>query len=301
MTTPLADAAMLAAGAPEGGVLDPTDESVEAAYLDLREDSQDVALYKIRQVGVALGPRLYLQERLRLVIACGELPVHLPAAALADKFPVPPEGGGPMIAVVHGEDLYTRLEELMVSGCEFRSASSGLPLREDERWPHTAWAPAGPAVVAKALVAGARVVIARFVTPESVSAALAAADNGLPVVEQPTGDVLLKFSNGVELKVVLPLEMNADWFENRVPEDVRARCSLEQTTDARLLTIVSAQDDWSLFDIARRITLAAPAGTLRHPLYDQAVWKFEESRFAVPAELLEFGYDLRPASEWLGG
>ena len=298
MTAPLADAALLAAGAPEGGVLDPTDESVEAAYLDLREDSQDVALYKTRLVGVALGPRLYLQERLRLVIACGELPLHLPAAALAEKFPAPPEGGGPMIATVHGEDLFNRLEELMVAGCEFRSESSGLPLREDE-WPHTAWAPAGPAVVAKALVAGARVVIARFVTPETVSAALAAADEGLPVAEQPTGDVLLKFSNGVELKVVLPLEMNADWFENRLPEGIRARCTLEQTNDARLLTIVSAKDDWSLFEIARHITLAAPAGTLRHPLYEQVVWKFEESRFAVPAKLLEFGYDLRPASEWL--
>ncbi len=300
MTTPLADAALLAAGASAGGVLDPTDESVDAAYLDLREDSQDVALYKIRQVGVAFGPRLYLQERLRLVIACGELPPHLPAAALAEKFSVHPEGGGPMIATVHGENLWDRLEELMVAGCEFRNASSGLPLHEDE-WPHTAWAPAGPAVVAKAFVAGARVVIARFVTPDAVSAALSAAEMGLPVAEQPTGDVLLKFSTGVELRVVLPLEVNADWFENRLPEDVRARCTLEQTTDARLLTIVSAEDDWSLFEIARRITLAAPAGTLRHPLYDQVVWKFEESRFAIPAELLEFGYDLRPAAEWLEG
>ena len=295
MTMPIADAAMLAAGAPDGGVLDPTDESVEAAYLDLREDRPSVALSKLKLVGAAFGPSLYVQERLRLIIACGETAPATAAAALLGS----PSESGLLIATVRGEDLLGRLEELMQAGCDLGKP----PLRDESRSPIAAWAPAGASVVTEALAAGARVVVSRFVTPEDAALATTSESLGEPSTAPPTRTVSLRFVKGYTVNVWMPCKWSQafelrDFAQSLVPTQDGG---IEVTDRNALMFSTSSRKLESLQEIARRLELATPTGSLDEPIFSRIRAIVEERHTAIPSELLEFGYDLRSASEWLGG
>lgn len=298
MTTRLADAALLAAQAPPGGVLDPKDESAPAAYLDLRDDRSGVALSKLAAVGAAFGPSLYVQERLRLVVASGELPPQAAAAALARELPDPPSGAGPMIAVVRGEDLLGRLEELMLAGC----ALGDPPLRDEPRSPRAAWAPAGAQAIAAALAAGARVVVSRFATPEDAAQAIAADESGEPIDEPPNCPVRLEFAEGYRLLATFPNEVEIARLQASLSPEVIAacECSFERNHEGVRLNITS-QEVERVREAARRMELAAPVGTVRRPLVESIETLIEQRVCTAPSRLVEFGHDLRPAGEWVDG
>ncbi|MEO0531640.1 MAG: hypothetical protein AAF266_13855 [Planctomycetota bacterium] len=288
------DAAQLAAKAPPSGVLPPTKESTEAAFLDLRADRVAVASSKARAVAAAFGPSLYLQASLRLVIASGELSPSTVAGWFAAASP---QSDGGQIAVVRGEDVIDRLEEITLAGCDLGDMNPP---------PVAAWAPVTASVLSEAVSTGATVVISRFASPERISDAINAESVG-ELATQPTS-IRLNLAYVDSYACVLEAatrEILASALE-AVPEVVSAQCEsrlhLIESKDSSLLSArleVASNDFGALREFVQRVELALPAGTLRVPAAESISARYRQrTTDGVPFELLEYGVDVRPTKEW---
>ena len=287
MTTPIADAALLAAWAPGDGVLDPRDERDDRVYLDLRTDRPAVARSRLASVARAFGPRLQIQEGLRLLIATGDL-APSEAAAIFSRTAFAEHGGGPPMAVLRGEDVLDQLEVLV-------AASSGPD--GDARWVlqetrsiATAFAAASPNSIRESFSAGANVVFSRLAPAEALKDEV--------VTESDKVWVTLALIESYELVASLREHRTLDYF----PSDLRPFVAIQkrQPNDVDCVVATSKKYD-HLAWIARRVELALGSGTFDSSLVDLIHPIVTNAWFAAPMTSFEAGYDLRPASEWLDG
>lgn len=286
-TPPIADAARLAAQAPAGGVLEPRDDSIERAYLDLRNDPPAVARGKLATVAAAFAPRLHLQAGLKLLIAAGELNPEEAARVLAEKLHATGGEGSPAIAVVRGEDVLGRLEELIQADCVYQP--SGRSLVEERRPVASAWAPPPSSVLEEAFEQNARVVIGRC------------GEFDKPPADSETLEVQARLVEGYRLSFHLPsADVGAEALalvEGRLNDMVEAK--LQESTHVARIVAASSQRG-PLVEAAGRLELAMPAGTLARPLASLIVRLDVHERTLAPASLFDFAIDQRPANEWLG-
>lgn len=290
MPPTLIDAARLAALAPPGGILPPMDESTELAYLDLRDDLHAVAASKAQAVAAAFGPSLYLRATLRLVIATGELSPTKVARSFAGVAAPDPQASAGRIAVVRGEDVLDRLEELMLAGCD---------LGVTDKPPVAAWAPTPARILREAVATGASVVVSRFAMPDEVSTAVEAESGGEPIGLPASRPVGLVFPNGFGLRVDVDPNSGLSEAISDLPDTIRELGDIELAEHAQFTRLdVRAADLSRLLELAQRLELAAPSGMFHKPLIEAIVPSHQKSTASVPTELLEFGVDVRPAGDW---
>lgn len=287
------DAALLAAAAPPGGVLPPADETAELAYLDLRADCPAVAESKARAVAVAFGPSLYLRASLRLVVASGKLPPAEVAGWLARTSAPGNHGGTASIAAVRGEDVLDRLEELMLAGCDLACGGNhGGP-------PIAAWAPTPAAVVRNAVASGAAVIVSRFAAPDEVSLAVEAERQAESVAAPQSLPIDLVFPGGYHLRIDAASREELAEALGQLPAAITEPCTIHFTEYEGFSRLdITATDLAGLTEFARRFELAAPAGLFGRPLIETITPRHRRATASVPAELLEFGVDVRPADDW---
>lgn len=286
MTKPIADAAMLAAWAPGDGVLDPKDETDDRVYLDLRTDRPAVARSRLASVARAFGPRLQIQEGLRLVIATGDL-VPAEAAAIFSRTAFADQGVGPAMAVLRGEDVLDQLETLVAASQGGINGEARWVLKET-RPIASAFAAASPISVREAFAAGANVVFSRLAPAEVLKEEV--------VTESENVWVTLTLVENYELVATLREPRTLDYF----PNDLRRWVTLRegQHNDAGCLIATSSRYDHLVW-MAQRVELALGAGAFDLPLVEQIQPRTTKAWFAASATSLEVGYDLRPASEWV--
>lgn len=286
MTKPIADAAMLAAWALAEGVLDPKDETDDRVYLDLRTDRPTVARSRLASVARSFGPRLQIQEGLRLVIATGDL-VPAEAAAIFSRTAFADQGVGPAMAVLRGEDVLDQLETLVAASQGGVDGEARWVLKET-RPIASAFAAASPISVREAFAAGANVVFSRLAPAEVLKEEV--------VTESENVWVTLTLVENYELVATLREPRTLDYFPNDLRRWVTIRPG--QQNDASCLFAMSNRYDHLVW-MARRVELALGAGAFDLPLVEQIQPRTTKAWFAASATSLEVGYDLRPASEWL--
>jgi len=129
-----------------------------------RDPTQGYATTFLRQMEDVLGD--CLDRRIRVVTNAGGLN---PRGLAADLHALGARlGVTPRVAVVEGDDLRDRLEELASAGVEFTNLDTGAPLATSGLVPVTANAYLGAWGIAAALDAGADVVVCGRVTDASV-------------------------------------------------------------------------------------------------------------------------------------
>ncbi|QDT67538.1 hypothetical protein MalM25_04380 [Planctomycetes bacterium MalM25] len=281
------DAARLAAQAPPGGVLEPTDDSVERAYLDLRDDRPDVARSKLATVAAVFAPRLHLQAGLKLLIASGELSPDEAASHFAPALLAAGDRAASKIAVVRGEDVLGRLEELIQSGCVYRQ--SGRSLVEERRPVVSAWAAAPSEALEEAFERGASVVVSHC------------AEYASNPLERESIDVQVRLVEGYRLSFHLPSpEVGAAALE-RLSGSLsdRVTVALQESTHVARIVASAAQRD-PLTEAAARLELALPTGSIARPFRQLITRSDALDRVEAPASLFDYTTDLRPADEWVG-
>ncbi len=128
----------------------------------------------------ALGPALYLQPQLRLISNAGGVNpircVEAIAVALIDS-------GSPemAIAVVLGDNLLDRLEELLAHGCPLQNLDTGAPFSELHSPTVAANAYLGAAPIAAALAGDARLVVTGRVADAALTVGPAIYECGIPL------------------------------------------------------------------------------------------------------------------------
>ena len=129
-----------------------------------RDPTQGYAATFLRQMEDVLGE--CLDRGIRIVTNAGGLN---PRALAADLHALGAHlGVTPQIAVVEGDDLRNRLDELLAAGIELTNVDTGLPLAASGLVPVTANAYLGAWGIVRALDAGADVVVCGRVTDASV-------------------------------------------------------------------------------------------------------------------------------------
>jgi hypothetical protein len=125
----------------------------------------------------SLAPALYLQSQLKIVTNAGG--VNPTACAARAGAILSENGSGDLpVAVVTGDDLLERLEELIAAGCPLTNLDSGLPYSELRRPVVSANAYLGAAPIAEALGEAARLVITGRVADASLTLGPAAYEFG---------------------------------------------------------------------------------------------------------------------------
>lgn len=285
MTTPLADAAMLAAGADPYGAISPKELELGRAWLDLRGVVHTVALARASWVAQALGPCLGLQEGALLFVTAD--PYSISAVVISIAAQLKSDGAADLlIAVLKGEEVLHRLEDFFPASPELR-AERREPVRA------TAVAPAG--ALRAAIETGARVVICQSAGAEAIKSAV-----GTDKVADKSGEVRLRFVSRCEATVYFednrPIELLEELLTSKLPEGSAAK--LSEAAEGKLLHLVA--QDRSTFRIAcRRSNLLLDGLPTR--INDLSRHVYEEWTIEVPADQLMFGYDLLPASEWAKG
>lgn len=287
LTIKLIDAAQLAATAPPGGVLPPADETAELTYLDLRADCPSVAASKARAVATAFGPSLYLRASLRLVVACGELRPSTVAGWFAPSNQPANEG---QIAVVHGEDLIERLEELMLAGCELGAM---------EPPPVAAWAPASVPCLHDAVATGASVIVSRFAAPAHVAEAVdVEASARTPVIPETT-PIDLVYVDHYECVVEGPSLAGLEAALGRIPEALKATCTTTMAEHGESIRLsATAKSYTELSEFAKRLELLSPAGMLQRPTVESITPRYRREETEIPTRLVEHAVEARSANEW---
>lgn len=140
------------------GPLGPRDDAVDVALLDLAGATPELVQRVLRTVALQLGPKIFVQGALRLIITSGELSPRAAAQHLAQTLDQDSLSALP-IAVVHGEDLTDRIEELTHAGHELRDLETGVRLVDEPAPPTTCWTPAPAQPIVDAIQAGARIVV----------------------------------------------------------------------------------------------------------------------------------------------
>ncbi|TWT99228.1 hypothetical protein Pla108_01630 [Botrimarina colliarenosi] len=290
MSSPVADAATLAAAAPPGGVLDPTDDLISSAYLDLRTDRPAVARSKLATVARAFGPRLRIQGGLRLLIATGDLAPAEAASRFARAAFPEDAAGGPMIAAIRGENVLDQLEAFIAAGCQLEEGAGKKSLTEENRPIVAALAPATWAAIQSAFAAGATVVVSRFAPPETLQS------------DRPEASDVV----AVTLSLVEQYELSASLRERRkvdgLPISLRKSVTVREGrgADAGYLMASATQYD-HLVEIAERVELATGPGAFEVPLKSLIQPKITKGQVVAPAALFEFGHDAQPAIDWVKG
>ncbi|MEQ8849355.1 acyclic terpene utilization AtuA family protein [Botrimarina sp.] len=258
--------------------------------LELSADRPAVALSKLRTLGRALGPTLYVQPDTQLRLVTGELS---PAQAAREFCRAQVAGGndGVRIGVVRGEGVLDRLEEFLAAGCDLDGERS---LRDAGRQPAAAWAQAGAGVVDAAFGAGASVVVSRrpvrtshepgttpvevvFVTEHRVQAPWSAFEALWPRASTGQGEAV-----DAELAASIGLGV---------------RVELIDTGGERQLCVAGVSEP-GVRAAARRIELLATPGALSAPLESGVAPVIRRERLRTPTSLLEFFVDTRGAAEW---
>jgi hypothetical protein len=116
----------------------------------------------------SLIPALKAQPQLKIVTNAGGVNPSACAAAAA-KLLAGAGLGETTIGVVTGDDLLPRFAELQSSGCEFKNLDTGEPLKTLQQKIISANAYLGARPIAKALAAGARIVITGRVADASLT------------------------------------------------------------------------------------------------------------------------------------
>jgi hypothetical protein len=129
-----------------------------------RDPSAGYATTFLRQMEETLGT--CLDRGIKVVTNAGGLNPHGLASALRDM--AERLGLAPRIAVVEGDDIVERLDELQAAGCDLANLDTGQSLVEAGAKPVTANAYLGGWGIATALEAGADVVVCPRVTDASV-------------------------------------------------------------------------------------------------------------------------------------
>lgn len=295
MTTPIADAAMLAAGAGLRATISPKDLELGPAWLDLRGVRHGVALGRASSVVVALGTCLSLQSDSQLFVTAEPEEV-MPIAQCAS---LPFVGLGlpnTLIAVIRGEDVSSRLEELMAAGVDIRdNQPPHKSLLVESRTLVSAIVSAPPSVLRDAIEAGARVVISRSAERGTIEDAVA----GMPDAEAPL-KLTLRFHNRHEVTAAFddsrPIEELKSLIDERLPKGVF--CEMRDAQGVKLLDL-SASKSKAFALACKRCDLLLDGLPTRLESISRRV--YDEWTVDVPAEHFEFGFDLRPASEWLEG
>lgn len=289
------DAARLAAKVPRHTALSPRDGEIGPVWLDLRNERHAVALGRAGSVADALGACLTLQESACLFVTCGQLSIDAVAKRLAASL-VMEEQRSLGVAAIRGEDVLGRIEEFFVAGCDLRNE---LPphrlLRDSTEPPLVAIASVPAAALNAAIESGAKIIVSRTAEPETIRAALGPDPPG-----QPSGRVAIKVPTGCEAHAVLPggppAESVSDELTALLPSEVS--WALTEANGLHLLRLRSPSRD-ALLEACRWCHLLLPGITTR--LADSIIATTEGWPTSVLSEMLEFGYDLRPANDWLVG
>jgi hypothetical protein len=294
MTKPIADAALLAAGAFPDGAISPKDLELGPAWLDLRGVELRVAVNRVRLVGSQLSACLSLQSDSQLFVtvepeSAEAFALEIPMSFIASEPSTP-------IAVIRGEDVSARLEELMAAGVDIRdSQPPHKSLLVESRTLVSAVVSAPPSVLRDAVEAGAKVVVSRSTDRRTIEDALA----GTPDAEGPR-KLTLRFHNRYEVTAAVddprPIDELKSLIDDHLPKEVLSE--LRDDRGAKLLSLSAT--DTKAFKVASLLCdlllegLPASLDRMSRCVYDEWI-------VSVPAEHFEFGYDLRPASEWLEG
>lgn len=289
------DAARLAAKVPRHTAISPRDGEIGPVWLDLRNESTVAGLGRIRWVTDALAACLAFQESARLFVTAGATPSDAVAICAASSS-ISADQGSTGVAVIRGESLLSRIEEFFVAGCELRSE---LPphrsLREVNNAPKNALTPAPSSVLSAAIEAGAKVIVSRSAEPDTIAAAL-----GTNPSAEPTGRVSIQMPTGYEAQAVLPrLSPTEEPYESlltALPASVS--CVMTSAGDLSVLHLRS-NDHATIKEGCRLGHLLLDGFALR--MADSIRQTTEDWPTSVPPEMLEFGYDLRPATDWLAG
>lgn len=285
MTPPLADAALLAAGANPYGAISPKELELGPAWLDLHGAVNTVALSRARWVTQALGPCLGLQEGALLFVTAD--PYSIGAVVISIAAQLKSDGAADLlIGVLKGEDVLHRLEDFFPASPE---------LRAERREPVRATAVAPPAALRGAIEAGAKIVIGQSVGAGAIEAAV-----GTGPTANELGEVRLQFVRGYEAIVYFednrPIEFLGELLASKLPEGSAA--NLSEAAEGKILHLVA--QDRSAFRIAcRRSNLLLDGLPTR--IGDLSRHVYEEWTIEAPADQLMFGYDLLPAGEWAKG
>ena len=293
--TKLTDAARLAASLPLGVAASPRDVELGPAWLDLRGQPADVALARCDGVGVALRACLSLQEAAVLFVTTGRLSPEavasrLAVAALADGSSVV------RIATLRGEDVSDRLEEFLVAGADLSDPDDPKRTVVTESRPLlSAIAVTPPSELSSAVESGASIVVSRSADRQTIEQVVNPRridqDDDLVAVE-------LQFAAGWEVTAAasgpLPSDEPAQRITSILPAGVRS--SISPCSDGAWIHLSAARRD-EIDDACRRCELLLDG--LGSRLIDQVRPTSDGWTARVPAHLLEFGHDLRPASEWI--
>ncbi len=281
----IADAALLAAQAPAGGVLPPRDDGVELARLDLWADRPSVARSKLAAVAKAFGPRLQIQEGFRLLINSGEL-APTEAAALLSR--VAFDGSdGPLVAAVRGEEVLDQLEALIAAGCKLQDHTRHWPLVNEARTITKAWAAVPERLIGSSQESGATVVITRQANEEELR-------GGQPASETKRL-VAVDLIEGYEIQAMAP---HAGMLES-VPSDLRGVIACETDESSGRVHVTAVADGYDeAIEIARQLELTAGTGAFDQPLAEHIRPRLTRAWIEAPIDLIEFGADIRTASDW---
>lgn len=280
------DAAKLAARAPAGGVLPPTDDGLDVALLDLWADRPEVARNKLVAVARAFGPRLQIQDGFQLLVHSGSLAPSYAAAILAEAAFA--DAPGPLIAVLRGEDVVEQLETFIAAGCQFEHHLGAWPITAEKRTIARAWAAAPRSVWESLQEDAARVIISRHADEATLGGgAEKPGDHGLISVELIEGYELHTTTRHAGMLEGLPSELTAAMTSFTDPK-----------TGAVQVTLAAERYD-RLRELASRFELAAGTGAFDRPLADQITPRFSGAWIRPPRGLLEFGVEARPARDWV--
>ena len=279
---------------------DPTDDTPTLVWLDLVECRKAVAISSLQTVVRLIAPQLFLHDQTKLVVATGELDLDQ-AALIAAEAIEHSARTGIQLAVVRGEDITPRLEELAIRGADLRDEQSGLGLIDESKAPHLVLAPANAATLKDALQESS-IVISRAATRDAVEQAIGKSDDGDGSIQSVRAWMPSGFG----------LQANFVMREGRKPEEATAaikRMSLSSHIELRtsahddsLMLHMACDELASLVEAARRAELAISALGVRLPMplksWIEPRYTLRQSR--IPAELLEYRFDRRSASDWLG-
>ncbi len=295
MTQPIADAAMLAAGAGRRTAISPKELELGPAWLDLRGVRPGAALGRASSVVVALGTCLSLQSDSQLFITA-EAEQVTPVAQCASLPFVGLGSPNTLIAVLRGEDVSARLEELMAAGVEIRdNEPPHKSLLVETRTLVSAVVPAPPSVLREAVEAGAKVLVSHSSDRRTIEAAV----TGAPDSEGPS-KLTLRFHNRCEVTAAFqdrrPIDELKSLIDQYLPKGVL--CEMRDAQGVKLLDLSAAEP--KAFALAcNRCDLLLDGLPTRLASMSRRV--YDEWTVDVPPEHFEFGYDLRSAAEWLDG
>jgi hypothetical protein len=294
MTMPLADAALLAAGAGYRAAISPKKLELGPAWLDLRGAESLVAFNRLGLVSSSLSACLSLQSDSQLFVTVEPEIADVLSLVIAEAFIA--HSRSTCIALIRGEDVSSRLEELMAAGVDIRdNHPPHKSLLVETRTLVSAVVSAPPSVLRDAAEAGAKVVVSRSADRGTTEAAVAGT-----LEEQGQRKLTLRFHNRYEVTAAFNDPRPIDELKSRIDEHLPkgVLCEMRDAHGVKLLDLTAIKS--KAFKLAcNRCDLLLEGLPTQLDRISRRIC--DEWTVDVPAEHFEFGYDLRSALEWLGG